>query len=129
MQMGDLGREDSFNYELQYTRFLPEERTVRNGDVLTTTCIFDSMDRTEVTPGGLGSQEEMCVNFLTVYPASCCTPLFLFLFWNLLLLFRRLFRHPTPLGLRRGRNPFCVWCGPGIDFPLSLPPLTPPTIC
>lgn len=32
------------------------------------------MDKTEATPGGLGSQEEMCVMFLLVYPSDCCTP-------------------------------------------------------
>lgn len=72
MQMGDIGREDAFRYELQYARFLDEEVTVRDGDVLTTTCMYDSMDRTEATPGGFGSQEEMCINFLLAYPADCC---------------------------------------------------------
>ena len=47
---------------------------MRNGDVVTTTCVYDSMDKTEATPGGLGSQEEMCVMFLLVYPSDCRTP-------------------------------------------------------
>ena len=79
MQIGDLGRQDAFNYEIQTTYFREEEVTVRDGDVITTTCVYDSMDKTEATPGGLGSQEEMCVNFLMVYPAACRALLSFFL--------------------------------------------------
>jgi hypothetical protein len=73
MQLRDIAREDAYNYELQYSRMFDEEVTIRDGDVLTGACIFNSMDRTEVTPGGLASQEEMCINFLLVYPATCRT--------------------------------------------------------
>lgn len=72
MQVGDIGRADDFNYEVQYTNMFETELTVRDGDVLTTTCIYDSMDRTEPTRGGLASQEEMCINFFMAYPAECC---------------------------------------------------------
>lgn len=73
MQLQDLGREDAYNYELQYTRFLEEQVVVKSGDVLVATCIYDSMDRTQPTPGGLGSKQEMCINFLLTYPATCRT--------------------------------------------------------
>ena len=46
IQVGELGRLDEYNYEIQATYFLDEEVEVRNGDVLTTTCVFDSMDMT-----------------------------------------------------------------------------------
>jgi hypothetical protein len=71
MQLRDIAREDAYNDELQYSRMFDEEVTIRNGDVLTGACMYNSMDRTEVTPGGLASKEEMCINFLLVYPASC----------------------------------------------------------
>jgi hypothetical protein len=74
MQLREIGREDEFNYELQYFRFFDEEIVVKNGDVLVTTCIFDSMNRTEPTPGGLASKDEMCINNVLVYPATCCAP-------------------------------------------------------
>jgi hypothetical protein len=74
MQLRDIGKEDEFNYELQYFRFFDEEIVVKNGDVLVTTCIFDSMNRTEPTPGGLASKDEMCINSFLVYPATCCAP-------------------------------------------------------
>ena len=73
LQVRDLGREDQFNYELQYTRMFDEQHEVKNGDVVVATCIFDSMDRTEPTRGGLASKEEMCLNSILVYPATCCT--------------------------------------------------------
>lgn len=72
MQIQDVGREDNFNYELQYANIYEEELVIQEGDVLVTTCIYDSMDKTEATPGGLGSQDEMCVGFLLAYPSNCC---------------------------------------------------------
>lgn len=69
---GGSGREDAYSYELQYSRYFEEEVTIRNGDVVAATCMYNSMDRAEATPGGLASQEEMCINFLLVYPATCC---------------------------------------------------------
>ena len=71
MQLGDLGRQDAFNYELQSSQFRDEEALVRHGDVVTTTCVYNSMDRAEVTTGGLGSQEEMCANYMFFYPGDC----------------------------------------------------------
>lgn len=72
MQVGDLGREENYNYELQYSRFFDEEKTIMHGDMVSSTCVFNTMDNTEPAYGGLSSQEEMCVNFVLVYPASCC---------------------------------------------------------
>jgi hypothetical protein len=72
--MGDLGRENAYNYELQRSTFFNETLKLQNNDVLTTTCIYNSMDRNKATKGGLSSQEEMCVIFSFVYPAQCCAP-------------------------------------------------------
>jgi Copper type II ascorbate-dependent monooxygenase, C-terminal domain len=74
MQLRDVAREDAYNYELQYQRMFDEEITIRHGDIVSGACMFNSMDRTEVTPGGLASQEEMCLNFILNYPASCGAP-------------------------------------------------------
>jgi hypothetical protein len=71
LQLGDIGREDAYRYEAQYTRRFEKEISIKHGDVLTGNCVFNSMDRTEVTVGGPGSQDEMCINFLLVYPAHC----------------------------------------------------------
>ena len=40
---------------------------VRAGDEIKTTCIFQS-DRDETVFFGLGTQDEMCLGFLTYYP-------------------------------------------------------------
>lgn len=40
------------------------------GDSLTTTCSYDTFHRNNVTLGGDGILEEMCVNYLHYYPAS-----------------------------------------------------------
>ena len=77
MQLGDLGREEEFHYELQFTRFFEKEVTVTHGDLLVATCVYDSMDKTEPTPGGLGSQEEMCANYMFFYPGDCGMPFLL----------------------------------------------------
>jgi hypothetical protein len=74
MQLNDVGRENAYNYELQYSRMFDEHITIRCGDVLHGACIYNSMERTEVTPGGVSSQQEMCTSFILVYPASCGTP-------------------------------------------------------
>jgi hypothetical protein len=74
MQVNDVGRENAYNYELQYSRMFDEHITITSGDVLNGACMYNSMERTEVTPGGFASQEEMCISFILVYPASCGTP-------------------------------------------------------
>jgi hypothetical protein len=72
MQVQDIGREDNYNYELQYSRFLDKEVILKDGDMLSAVCMYNSMDRDKPTRGGLASAEEMCVNFLLVYPSECC---------------------------------------------------------
>jgi hypothetical protein len=71
MQIGEAGRENNYSYELQCSQFFPQPITIKDGDMMVTTCMYDSMGKKEPTPGGLGSQEEMCINFLVIYPATC----------------------------------------------------------
>jgi hypothetical protein len=73
MQLRDIGREDAYKYELQYSRRF-EDIAIKHGDFLSTTCIYNSMERTVVTPGGLASRQEMCFNIFLAYPASCRAP-------------------------------------------------------
>ncbi|CAI5491469.1 unnamed protein product [Closterium sp. Naga37s-1] len=39
------------------------------GDELKTTCVWDSSSRSQVTPGGPATSDEMCVGYLIYYPA------------------------------------------------------------
>ena len=64
MQLGDLGRQDDFNYELQSTQFRDEEAVVRHGDVVTTTCVYNS--RT-----GLRSLREVWAHKRRCVPTIC----------------------------------------------------------
>jgi len=64
----ELSREDAFDFNVQ--RVTPTAAVkLRNGDYLATTCVYDSMGRDNYTFGGLGSYDEMCINFLSYYPA------------------------------------------------------------
>uniref|UniRef100_A0A8C4UEV0 Dopamine beta-hydroxylase n=1 Tax=Falco tinnunculus TaxID=100819 RepID=A0A8C4UEV0_FALTI len=40
------------------------------GDVLTTTCTYNTEDRSRATVGGFGILEEMCVNYVHYYPQT-----------------------------------------------------------
>lgn len=40
------------------------------GDVLATTCVFDTRTNAKWTWGGYGIEDEMCVNYVHYYPAS-----------------------------------------------------------
>jgi len=42
--------------------------TIRPGDEVRTTCVYDSTSRDLTTRGGSGYLEEMCYGFLTFYP-------------------------------------------------------------
>eukprot|EP00803_Ostreobium_quekettii_P010955 evm.model.scf_201EXC.8 EVM.evm.TU.scf_201EXC.8 scf_201EXC:85139-90435(+) len=65
----ELSREDAFDFNVQRT--MPTAALkLRNGDVLATTCVYDSTERDTYTSGGLGSYDEMCINYLNYYPAG-----------------------------------------------------------
>jgi dopamine beta-monooxygenase len=64
--IGDLGRDDHFDFNLQ--RFVPLDHTIEAGDILITHCAWDSTARPEATLGGESSTDEMCLNSLFYYP-------------------------------------------------------------
>lgn len=39
-----------------------------------TTCVFNTLDRTNVTVGGESTTDEMCYNFVYYYPAQVHAP-------------------------------------------------------
>jgi hypothetical protein len=61
-------KEDPFDFHMQ--RFIQPSTpiTLNPGFQATTTCTYDSSARTTVTNGGLGSDNEMCYNFVMYYP-------------------------------------------------------------
>jgi hypothetical protein len=44
--------------------------TIEPGDTLVTECTWNTKNRKDVVRGGLATSEEMCFNFLNVYPAT-----------------------------------------------------------
>ena len=70
MQVGELSRDDAWDFDLQkYGQMAP--KTLRDGDYLATTCVYDSTERDDYTTGGLGSYDEMCINYLFCgYPSK-----------------------------------------------------------
>lgn len=44
-------------------------QVIEPGDVLITTCTYDSTARSNATRFGYGSSDEMCFNFMSYWPA------------------------------------------------------------
>jgi hypothetical protein len=65
-RMGDLGRADPYSFNNQ--GFAPLDIVIEPGDELVTHCVYDSTSRTEPTGFGFGTRDEMCFNYLLVYP-------------------------------------------------------------
>ncbi|XP_078700100.1 DBH-like monooxygenase protein 1 [Branchiostoma floridae x Branchiostoma belcheri] len=63
-----VGRDESYDFDLQEIRLLEPEVVVSEGDQLITECTYKTTDRTQTTFGGLSSREEMCLNFIQYYP-------------------------------------------------------------
>ena len=68
------GMETLVNQDRHYSTHFQEIRTlatpvhVMPGDALVTRCHYDTSDRDNVTLGGFGFREEMCVNYIHYYP-------------------------------------------------------------
>jgi hypothetical protein len=55
-------------YDFNQQQFQPIDLDILPGDMLETRCTYDSTGRTQVTNGGVGSTDEMCINFMMYYP-------------------------------------------------------------
>ena len=64
----DLARNDAFDYNNPTTNIYDPAVDLRPGDVLKTTCVFDSTKRQKTTYMGEGTYDEMCFGFLRYYP-------------------------------------------------------------
>jgi hypothetical protein len=72
----EIGRDHVWSFDDQRFTPLTETLLVQSGDVLSTVCTFDAtqdppgVGRADVTYGGLGTRDEMCINFLWYWPAE-----------------------------------------------------------
>ncbi|XP_070811803.1 dopamine beta-hydroxylase [Pituophis catenifer annectens] len=65
-----VNRDRHYSPHFQEIRMLKKEVSVYPGDVLRTTCVYNTEDRNETTVGGFGIMEEMCVNYVHYYPQT-----------------------------------------------------------
>ena len=70
------GRIEILNVDRHYSphfqeiRLLPEPVRIEPGDAIIHTCIYKTDNRTNMTFGGFGIRDEMCVNYMHYYPRS-----------------------------------------------------------
>eukprot|EP00245_Coleochaete_scutata_P017231 TRINITY_DN834_c0_g1_i1.p1 TRINITY_DN834_c0_g1~~TRINITY_DN834_c0_g1_i1.p1 ORF type:complete len:951 (-),score=143.11 TRINITY_DN834_c0_g1_i1:668-3520(-) len=67
-EIATIGRADYYDFEFQTMVRPPKPVVVLPGDVLKTTCVWDSTGRTTPTVGGESTLQEMCLNYILYYP-------------------------------------------------------------
>ncbi|XP_062815775.1 dopamine beta-hydroxylase [Anolis carolinensis] len=65
-----VNKDPHYSPHFQEIRMLKKVVSVFPGDVLRTTCIYNTEDRSQATVGGFGIMEEMCVNYVHYYPQT-----------------------------------------------------------
>nr|XP_054770329.1 dopamine beta-hydroxylase-like [Lytechinus pictus] len=66
----ELNRDDHFSSDFQEIRILPKPVHILPGDTLITSCQYDTSKKDNVTMGGYGIMDEMCVNYVHYYPRT-----------------------------------------------------------
>ncbi|KAI6209539.1 hypothetical protein M3Y96_00231800 [Aphelenchoides besseyi] len=70
VKIGEINRDNHYSPHWQVVRSLPVHAHVLPGDVLSTTCQYDTSERSNWTWGGYEIESEMCVNYIHFYPAA-----------------------------------------------------------
>ncbi|XP_074150142.1 dopamine beta-hydroxylase isoform X1 [Sminthopsis crassicaudata] len=65
-----VNRDNHYSPHFQEIRKLKKIVTVLPGDVLITSCTYNTEDRKRATVGGFSITEEMCVNYIHYYPQT-----------------------------------------------------------
>ncbi|CAH6788778.1 Dbh [Phodopus roborovskii] len=65
-----VNRDNHYSPHFQEIRMLKEVVSVFPGDVLITSCTYNTEDKKLATVGGFGILEEMCVNYVHYYPQT-----------------------------------------------------------
>ncbi|KAL1785947.1 dopamine beta-hydroxylase [Sigmodon hispidus] len=65
-----VNRDNHYSPHFQEIRMLKKIVSVYPGDVLITSCTYNTEDRKLATVGGFGILEEMCVNYVHYYPQT-----------------------------------------------------------
>ncbi|CAH8656547.1 unnamed protein product [Schistosoma intercalatum] len=67
-QLPDLNRDNYYSPHFQEIRQLDQQIQIKPGDTLITTCTYDTSQKNQVIFGGIGINNEMCVNYVFYYP-------------------------------------------------------------
>jgi hypothetical protein len=67
-QLAPLGQKHSWDFNQQSPTHV--KAVIQPGDRLVTNCVYNSQTRGKATRFGEGTADEMCFNFLMVYPAD-----------------------------------------------------------
>ncbi|XP_019640548.1 PREDICTED: dopamine beta-hydroxylase-like [Branchiostoma belcheri] len=70
VELPELNRDNHYSTMFEEIRLLRRKVTVLPGDVLMTSCKYNTTNRRSVTLGGYGIHDEMCLNYIHYYPAS-----------------------------------------------------------
>ncbi|XP_066295664.1 dopamine beta-hydroxylase-like [Branchiostoma lanceolatum] len=70
VELPELNRDNHYSTMFEGIRPLRRKVTVLPGDVLMTSCKYNTASRRSVTLGGYGIHDEMCLNYIHYYPAS-----------------------------------------------------------
>jgi dopamine beta-monooxygenase len=65
-----LNADRHYSPHFQEIRLLPEPVRIERGDTILHTCIYNTDMRENMTFGGYGIKDEMCVNYMHYYPRS-----------------------------------------------------------
>ncbi|XP_072176978.1 dopamine beta-hydroxylase-like [Diadema setosum] len=69
-ELPELNRDDHFSSDFQEIRMLPKPVHILPGDTLITSCNYVTSQKENMTMGGFGISDEMCVNYVHYYPRS-----------------------------------------------------------
>lgn len=69
-ELPEMARDDHFSTHFQEIRLLKNRLQLMPGDALVITCRYETMDRENVTLGGFGIAEEMCVSYIHYFPKT-----------------------------------------------------------
>ncbi|VDP30751.1 unnamed protein product [Schistosoma curassoni] len=67
-RLPDLNRDNYYSPHFQEIRQLDQQIQIKPGDTLITTCTYDTSQKNQVISGGIGINNEMCVNYVFYYP-------------------------------------------------------------
>lgn len=59
-----------YDSNFQYVNFMKDQVVLKQDDEIITTCKYNTQDRSKYTLGGLGTYDEMCLNFIWYYPRN-----------------------------------------------------------